>query len=106
VLTFALASCDAVKEGVKQGIEDASKGSIQQGVWDEAGTEFTNDWSNIKLTLPEGYTRSSDEEIKAMMQMGQDVVTGGDSNLAYDLAACVRFTILSFNPPTEPEFLI
>jgi hypothetical protein len=83
IFLFVIASCGAIKQGVEQ----ASKGSIQQGVWDEAGAVFANEWSNIKFTLPDGYTHASGEEIETMTQAGQEIVTGGKSNLAYDLAA-------------------
>jgi hypothetical protein len=59
-LAFSIASCNAVKEGA----ENVSEGNIQQGIWDAAGKTFTNEWSNIKFTLPEGYTAASAEEIE------------------------------------------
>jgi hypothetical protein len=71
--------------GVKEKVEEISKGSIERGSWDESGNVFTNEWSNIKFTMPEGYIHSTDEEIDEMMKGAAEIYKGEDSNAIEDL---------------------
>ena len=50
----------------------AGLGKLQPGSWD--GDTFTNEWSNIKLTLPEGFRKLSGDEIKEIMNAGNDAM--------------------------------
>jgi hypothetical protein len=85
-LSLILASCSAFKEGFQQGVEKVSKGSIQTGAWSEDGTTFTNEWSNIKLLLPEGYRALSPEEIEQTVGMGEEVMVNDGNKTDYDAA--------------------
>ncbi|MDR0862256.1 MAG: hypothetical protein LBN30_05745 [Oscillospiraceae bacterium] len=80
VLTLAIlvtaASCAKVMQG-----------NIQTGTWADDGKTFTNEWANLKLVLPEGYTRLSSEEIAQSVGAGDDVVIGsGVDKTALDVA--------------------
>jgi hypothetical protein len=70
LLLLATTACTKTKEEfdeeVQQEIQTAAKGDIQTGTWSEDGTVFTNEWSELKFTLPDGYVASSDEELAEM----------------------------------------
>ncbi|MDR3149498.1 MAG: hypothetical protein LBT88_05740 [Oscillospiraceae bacterium] len=43
--------------------ETAEPSSIQTGSWNESRTIFTNEWSNLQITLPEGFIADSDAQL-------------------------------------------
>lgn len=47
---------------------EQTKKEISRGKWED--NVYTSDFAELKFTLPEGWTRSTDEEIAAMMQLG------------------------------------
>jgi hypothetical protein len=78
-------SCSKVKDTV----EDAAKGKIEKGAWNEDNTVFTNSWSNIKLTLPDGYYVATREEIDQMLGESQEIFEENDimDESQYDAAS-------------------
>jgi hypothetical protein len=46
--------------------ESPELSSIQTGSWNESRTTFTNEWSNLQITLPEGFTAADYETIELM----------------------------------------
>jgi len=54
--------------------EGIAKGAIKTGAWSEDGKTFTNEWSNIKFSLPSGWRAMSSEEISAQVGAGTDVL--------------------------------
>ncbi|MDR2357217.1 MAG: hypothetical protein LBD92_03905 [Oscillospiraceae bacterium] len=85
-LSAALASCASLRESFRAGVKEASKGSIQTGAWSEDGKTFTNEWSNVKLSLPEGYRALSPEEIEQTVGAGEEVVVNDGNRASYDIA--------------------
>lgn len=47
---------------------EQTKKEISRGKWED--NVYTSEFAELKFTLPEGWTRSTDEEIAAMMQLG------------------------------------
>jgi hypothetical protein len=66
-LLLALASCGG------------AKGGIQTGTWSADETVFTNEWSNIRFTVPEGYRAYSAEEVQAVVGAGADMLVNEGS---------------------------
>ncbi|MDR1589148.1 MAG: hypothetical protein LBS51_03035 [Oscillospiraceae bacterium] len=85
-LSLFLPSCSFLPDGGNQGAGEASKGSIHAGAWSEDGRTFTNGWSNVKLTLPDGYRALSPGEIEEMVGAGEEIVVNDGNKAAYDLA--------------------
>ena len=78
---LVLSSCASIKAGVG----DALKGDIQQGAWSADGKVFTNEWSNLKFTMPdEGYVALAKEQIDEMMQAGMEAT--GQKGTVADIA--------------------
>lgn len=67
--------------------------TISQGKWE--GNTFTSEFSGLKFNLPEGWTRSTDEEIAEVMQLGKEVLEDeglyssklSELNMVYDMMA-------------------
>lgn len=57
----------------------SATGAIRSGIWD--GNTFTNEWSNIKVPLQEGWTSLSAEQMESVLGAGTDVlVNDGATN--------------------------
>ena len=79
-LTLTLTSCASFKAGFSA----ALKGDIQQGTWSDDGKVFTNEWSNIKFTMPgDGYVSAPKEQIDELMEAGAELV--GQTGVAADI---------------------
>lgn len=77
VAALLLTSC-----GLFSGV---AKGSIKAGKWDES--IFSNEWSNVKLTLPSGYKSLTPQEMKDALKAGEEVVFNDNNQVAVDLAS-------------------
>jgi hypothetical protein len=44
--------------------------TIQHGTWDVSRQVFTNEWSNLRFTLPEGFNIATEAEINEMIESG------------------------------------
>jgi hypothetical protein len=94
-LIFTLTSCGAVMDAAKKGAEQATNAVIQTGTWNEAKSEFTNEWSNLKLVLPEGFASATDEEIEQMDNASKDLLSEQSNELAAELAmAKIRYDFI------------
>lgn len=61
------------------------KGAIKQGVWE--GSTFTNEWSDIKLTLPENYTSLTPDEMSQALSASEEIsVNNGANKTEIDLS--------------------
>lgn len=54
-----------------------TKKELSRGKWEDK--VYTSEFADLKFTLPDGWTRSTDEEIAKTMQLGEDVLK--DENL-------------------------
>ena len=52
--------------------QSGSKG-IQTGAWSNDRQVFTNEWSNIRVNVPNGYRALTPEEIKKIVGMGEEI---------------------------------
>ncbi len=67
--------------------------TISRGKWDDK--VYTSEFANLKFTLPDGWTRSTDEEIAKTMQLGEEVLKNEELyiseisklNVIYDMMA-------------------
>ncbi|MDR0906629.1 MAG: hypothetical protein LBN00_10755 [Oscillospiraceae bacterium] len=69
VLVFSLASCAKVAQG-----------SIRTGTWSE--NTFTNEWINIKVTLPDGWRALTAEELQQSVGAGEEIIVNNGTNQA------------------------
>lgn len=68
-----LTGCGNKEENTSTGEQQQeTKKEISRGTWE--GDVYTSEFAELKFTLPEGWTRSTDEEIAATMQLGADVL--------------------------------
>jgi hypothetical protein len=74
----------------------AARGAIQAGSWD--GDTFTNEWVNIRFTLPSDWSALSAEEMQAQIELGLAAAGMDESAAAMQEAAMARslndFTIM------------
>ncbi len=49
-----------------------SEGAITPGVWD--GSTFSNGWSDLKVTLPDGWTAKTGEEMSTLFEADANIV--------------------------------
>ncbi|MDR0917996.1 MAG: hypothetical protein LBM93_01900 [Oscillospiraceae bacterium] len=96
LLLLATTACSGTKE---TGSQTAAKGDIQTGTWSEDGTVFTNEWSGIKFTLPDGYVAASEEELAEMSGASQETVAEGSN----DLAASVDMARTAYDFVVQPS---
>ena len=76
VLSLAvLTGCGKKEENTNSNVDNTAnvgttetKKEIARGKWED--NVYTSEFAELKFTLPEGWTRSTDEEIAAMMQLG------------------------------------
>lgn len=89
MMTFSLTACGSKEENAgnsgsssnKEQKTEESKSAEKEinpedlmGSWEE--NVYKNEFAGITYTLPEGWTRQTDEEIKATMNLGSDIVYG------------------------------
>ena len=67
-----LAGCGKTEENTAAGEQQETKKELSRGTWD--GDVYTSEFAGLKFTLPEGWTRSTDEEIAEVMQLGEEVL--------------------------------
>lgn len=71
----------------------ATKKEISRGKWEDK--VYTSEFADLKFTLPDGWTRSTDEEIAKTMQLEEEVLKDEDLyvseisklNVVYDMMA-------------------
>ncbi|MDR0287832.1 MAG: hypothetical protein LBI03_09060 [Clostridiales bacterium] len=61
------------------------KGSIKAGSWD--GDTFSNDWSNIKFTLPEGFRALTPDELQQTFESANDIAVNDGSQEKIDITS-------------------
>jgi hypothetical protein len=91
------------------GCQQTANNSIQTGTWSNDGQVFTNEWANLRVTLPEGYRSLSPEEIQKVVGFGEEIIvnTGGLSKQSYDLSK--KRTVYDFIITSEiglPSFML
>ena len=52
---------------------DSPESAFERGVW--SGNEYNNAYLGLRFTMPEGYVAATDEEMAALMDMSEDVIT-------------------------------
>ncbi len=70
-----------------------TKKELSRGKWEDK--VYTNEFADLKFTLPDGWTRSTDEEIAETMQLGEEVLKNENLyiseisklNVVYDMMA-------------------
>jgi|GEM_PF-6784709 len=77
-LILALTACS---------LSSVMKGNIKGGTWE--GDTFTNTWSDLKFTLPEGYACLSAAEMSETFAAGQEIMVneGVTSDAQYNFAS-------------------
>jgi hypothetical protein len=83
-----LENAAGILDQVKDAAGDIAKGKIQLGSWSEDGGTFTNEWSNIKFTLPEGWSAMTEDELNQLLAAGADILVndGAVSQAELDLS--------------------
>ena len=89
--------------------QQAAKNGIQTGTWSNDGQVFTNEWANLRVTLPEGYRSLSPEEIQKVVGFGEEIIinTSGLNKQSYDLSK--KRTVYDFIITSEtglPSFML
>jgi hypothetical protein len=83
LLLLATTACSGTKETDAQ---TSAKNDIQTGTWSEDGKVFTNEWSGIKFTLPDGYVAASEEELATMASANQEIIAEASNDLEASIA--------------------
>lgn len=65
-----LAGCGKTGENTVE--QQETKKELSRGKWE--GDVYTSEFAELKFTLPDGWTRSTDEEIAATMQLGEEIL--------------------------------
>ena len=91
------------------GCQQAVKNSMKTGTWSDDGRVFTNEWSNLCVTIPEGYRSLSPEEIQEVAGFGEDIMVnnGGMSKQSYNFSK--MRTVYDFIITTEtgiPNYIL
>ncbi|MDR2360111.1 MAG: PT domain-containing protein [Oscillospiraceae bacterium] len=69
-------------------------GTIQTGTWDETRKTFTNEWSGLQITLPDGFIAATDETIQLMLSAGGEIVA--NSGEGFDAGAALQTAAYDF----------
>jgi hypothetical protein len=96
-LALLLPACQAFEEAVN----DRLKGGIQTGVWSEDGKTFINEWSNILVTLPEGFRALSPEELQSVVGAGEDIIVNDGTLKQSDIDVSKLMSAYDFMVVTE-----
>ena len=93
-LALAFSSCTSPKTLPNADSTNKGRGDIRQGTWSEDGLVFTNEWSNIKFTMPEvGYTKTSPEQMDELM-LAEIEARGFDSTLKETASTLLLFDFM------------
>ena len=97
VLVITLAGCGKSKNN------ENNEEEISAGVWN--GNVYTNEFLDIKYTIPEGWTYSSKEELADLMNISLDFVSDITNNSEYkkELAKQVTVYYLTASNPNTGD---
>lgn len=100
-----LAGCGKKEEnGNGENTTTQDKKEISKGKWDD--NVYTSEFADLKFTLPEGWNRSTDEEIAEVMNLGKEVLEDEGLYSSKITQLTTVYDMMAKNPTTNGSIAI
>lgn len=100
-----LAGCGKKEEnGNGDNTATQAKKEISKGKWE--GNVYTSEFADLKFTLPEGWNRSTDEEIAEVMNLGKEVLEDEGLYSSKITELTTVYDMMAKNPTTNGSIAI